>query len=380
MGKKALVLTYHIKKCKRIGGFHKFISFLIDDGFDVDWFTNTVSSAWIWHRNDRENVRNFFELSKGVSFVENNAVVRQFTVPVWMPAKLAKHMNRELYDHYWPSWKSIRRKLQDKYDVILVEGPGAQYATELKKDYPNARLIYRPSDVICTYTNIPDANEIEKKMIEIADITYCVDENQMEFYQRIGVDEAKIKILRNPLISQEQIAEFRGYKPSAKKKPYVIYIGVSGVDLDCIENAANKNRDIPFVVIGPFDRKSHDNITYTGTLTEPLFTPYLQNAAVGINPLVEKFEQINIGYTRKIIRYMRYLLPVVVTRHGNYRNVKGVINAEGYDEFSNKVREAYNMTMDERYELRDGYNELFESFSNETVRHQFDTAVLHGVY
>ena len=380
MNRKALVITYHVKECKRVGGFHQFISFLTDDGFDVDWFTNTVSSAWIWHRNDRENVRNFFRLLKGFSFTEKNVMVRQFTVPIWIPAKVAKYVNDELYNHYWPSWKKIRKKLQNQYDVILVEGPGAQYVLELRRDYPDSKLIYRPSDVLCTYTKISDANEIEKRMIANADVTYCVDENQMQFYRQIGGDKSKLKILRNPLISQKQIEEFQTYHPSCSANPCVIYIGVSGVDLDCIEYAANKNKDIPFVVVGPFSRNSHDNITYTGVLTEPLFTPYLQNAAVGIEPLVDNFDQIKVGYTRKVIRYMRYLLPVVVTRHENYRNVKGFINAVGYDDFSNKVKEAYKMTMKERYGLKDGYNELFKSFSNEEVRHRCDAAVLKGVY
>ena len=62
MKKKALVLTYHVKNCTRLGGFHYFINFLTRAGYYVDWVTLTVSSSWIIKNNDRENPKNFFEI------------------------------------------------------------------------------------------------------------------------------------------------------------------------------------------------------------------------------------------------------------------------------------------------------------------------------
>ena len=379
--KKALVLTYHVKRCMRRGGFHEFISYLKDMSFDIDWVTCTMNSSWIVNRNDRENFRNFYELWKGLEFVEDNSHIRHFAIPVMLPARIAKHINKKLYNQYWPKWKWLRKKLADNYDVILVEGVACQYAEELKKNYPRTQIIYRPSDVLESFSNAKDPKKIEKKMIELADITYCVDENQIQYYLDFAEKKEKLRILRNPITTQADLDYIKTYVPSLEEKKSVIYVGVSNIDLEYIEYAAENNPDAEFLVIGPFENKSHNNIYYLGAMMPERFQNYLQRASVGINPMSEKVKDMTLpGYTKKIVNYMKYLMPIVATYSDNYLDVAGYLIAKDKEEFSELVSKALNYSIEERMALKKGYEKVLSFFLDTNVKEQLRKAIEEKVY
>lgn len=364
--KKALVITYHLKNCKRVGGFHRFIDYFIQLGYDVDWVTSPVSSTWIFHNRDRENAFNFFQLAKGIAYKEKGVNIRHFSVPLWIPARIKMLLGLEQGYHYWPKWSKLRRKLQDNYDVIFFEGVGCQYVDYLKHDYPSARIIYRPSDVLETFCKCSDAIEIEKKAIELADCTLCVDENEKKYYTNRIAGSPKIEILRNPLSDDEDIERLKHFHPCGIENKTVVYLGVSFVDLKCIEYAARNNRDAEFIIIGPNKQQNHDNVTYTGSLNKKEYSEYLKKASVGISPIVmndSDTKDIVYGYTKKIISYMTYLLPVVTTRGSNYLNLPGFYNAETIEEFSDYVSKALDISCAERERFRENYLEAVELFS-----------------
>lgn len=380
--KKALVLTYHVKDCTRVGGFHSFIDFLCQDGYDVDWITIPMSSSWIIRHNDKENAKNFINLLRGIEFENRGSYVRHFSVPVWLPARIAKFFNKKLGNHYWPAWKKIKKRLLNKYDVILVEGSACQYADDIKRDYPNAQIIYRPSDVLSMFSNVPNPEELEKRMILVADITLCVDETSLIYYKKLAGDKSRVEILRNPITTENDIKELQLYKPQIREKLLVTYIGVSYVDFELVEYAARKNTSAMFVMVGPFGMKSHDNIIYTGTLSKLEYEEYLKKSCVGINPLNSKMIQsekgITVGYTRKIINYMKYLMPIVATCSSNYLNVDGFFCVENKEKFSNKIAECLRYSSVDREKLRDGYLYAMRIFSKEESRRKFLSIVHNG--
>lgn len=381
MNKNALIITYHVKNCKRVGGFHSFIHYLEKLSFNIDWFTCPVSLSWIFHNDDRVNIKNFFDLCKGLEFQENNITIRHFSTPVILPAQIAKYVKKDLYNHYWPEWNKIRKQLKKSYDVILVESTGCQYALDLRNAYPNAQIIYRPSDVLESILEITDATELEKKMIETADMTYCVDENQLRYYIKLGADRSKMKILRNPLTRQDDIRFLNEWKPKAQSIKSVVYVGVSGVDLELIEYAAMKNPNAQFIVIGPFRRKSYGNVQYIGSLMEEEFKSYLEWASVGIQPMRDSFKgKIQVGYTKKIIKYMNYLLPIVTTYSDNYLNVKGFMVADNKEEFAKLVEEALTYSLEDREGLREDYHRVLDLFLDKKCETQFKKAILEGIY
>lgn len=370
---KALVLTYHVMNSKRKGGFHDFISFLNQDGYEIDWVTSTMSSTWLFRNDDRENPYNFFKLWKGHKVIENGNVINHFAVPVFIPARIAKKFRMKVADHYWPSWNKLRHRLSCDYDVILVEGVGCQYGKEIRGAYPNAKIIYRPSDVLKSFSNAKTPELLEREMIDASDITFCVDENQRDYYGRIGANVEKLAILRNPLCTTASKSFLETYMPPNITKKTAIYIGTSFVDLNLLEKAAAHFPDVVFVVVGPFSNRSHDNVVYKGALAESEYRPLLERAWVGLSPLTSDtfYKSGNrFGYTRKIIQYMQYLLPIVATYSSNYMNADGFFTADSEDEFLIMLGEALSFSLDRRINLREDYLRIVKEFDEETVRNK----------
>lgn len=375
MEKNALVITYHVKNCQRVGGFHYFIKYLEEFSYNVDWVTCPVSLSWIFHNNDKENFKNFVDLWRGISFKENDVTVFHFSAPLFIPAKLAKLLKMKTGENYWPSWKRLKKKLKPVYDIILIEGVGCQYAADYKKDYPSAQIIYRPSDILETFSNAANASLLERQMIGLSDITACVDENQVKYYVNHGVDHTKLSILRNPMSTQKDIIFLQNWFPAESKQKSVVYIGTSFVDLDLIEYAATQNNEAEFIVIGPFERNSHDNVKYLGSMSKEEYIPYLESSSVGISPVRASNSKIVYGYTRKILTYMCYLLPIVTTCSDNYLNVKGFFVAQNADEFSQLIKTALTYSVQDRIALRDGYTEVMKTFLEDKCKSQFHNII-----
>lgn len=377
--KSALVLTYHVKRCKRVGGFHHFIRFLEDEGYNVDWVTVPVSITWIFGKGDRENAKNFFSLIRGFSFEEKNVTVRCFSIPLLIPAKIAQRLRMKSGDEFWPDWKRIRKRLKEQYDVVLFEGVACQYAKSLSHEYPNAKLIYRPSDILATFSSVSNPEEREKEAIEYADVCACVDEIQIAFYKHIGADEKKMEILRNPLTSIKDMEDVKNYIPKENEKKTAVYMGVSFCDFEMIEYAAKNNPDCDFYVIGPFDRESHDNVIFTGSMNRKEYEEIFSRANVAIAPTVETEYKakngIKYGFTGKIISYMKYLLPIVASCSSNYLGISGFNCVDNKEDFSRKITECLKYTVKERESLREGYMRAMRVFSEEESRIHFSRII-----
>ena len=368
--KKALVITGHVKNSLRLGGFHFFVKYLTGAGYDVDWVTNPVSITWLLRHDDKCNPRNFFDLWRGISWQENNTTIRHFAVPVWIPACVARMLGMKLATHFYPRWEKLRKRLRDSYDAIVLEGVACQWAQDLRRDYPAARIIYRPSDALKLFSAIPNPDEFEVNMIKAADIVGCVDENHVNYYRGLveGLpgEQAKVKLFRNPITTQADIATAETFKP-VEHKPSVVYVGVSFVDFELIDYAAARNKEATFYIIGPSE-KSHDNVVYTGMLTEEEYSKYLLTASVGITPA--KLQAV-YGYTRKIIKYMKYLLPIVATWTDNYLNIPGLFCVDTQEEFAQKISDCLKYSPQDRENLRAGYLRCMRVFSEEESHKTF---------
>ena len=142
-----------------------------------------------------------------------------------------------------------------------------------------------------------------------------------------------------------------------------------------MEYAASKNKNAKFIMIGPSDGESHDNVLYTGTLTADQYLPYLEKACIGINPLsadmIHCEKGMLVGYTRKIVNYMKYLMPIVATCSSNYLNIDGFFCVNTKEEFSEKITECLKYTPEDREKLREGYLKAMSVFSEEESKRHF---------
>lgn len=378
--KRALVISYHLKNSMRIGGFHYFIKFLNAMGYEVDWFTNPVSISWLWKREDRANARNFFQLQKGQKEMKNGSAIYNFGVPLYIPARAAKLLKLKVGTYFWPSWKRVRRRLKDSYDVILVEGNNCQYALDIKRDYPQAKIIFRISDIMGTFSTLKNTIAYEKRMIRVSDIVWCVDEGMMGYYLRNQVPRERLSILRNPFCTAEDIAFMKSFVPQeCRPRKSVVYVGVSFFNFAYIEYAAKKNPDSDFIIIGPFHKKSHGNIYYKGSMVPEEFEKILSTASVAMVQVTQdefKSENgIRYGYTRKVISYMKYLLPIVANCSSNYRGIDGFYCVDTKEEFSSKIHACLRMGVEERIRFREGFEEVMGLFLEDRVQAEFERCI-----
>ena len=175
--------------------------------------------------------------------------------------------------------------------------------------------------------------------------------------------------------TQKDIIFLQNWFPVESKQKSVVYIGTSFVDLDLIEYAATQNNEAEFIVIGPFERNSHDNVKYLGSMSKEEYIPYLESSSVGISPVRASNSKIVYGYTRKILTYMCYLLPIVTTCSDNYLNVKGFFVAQNADEFSQLIKTALTYSVQDRIALRDGYMEVMKTFLEDKCKSQFHNII-----
>ena len=369
MDKNALVMSFHLKNGKRKGGFHFWIDTLLKNGYSVDWVTMPMNLSWIFKNTDRENFRNFFSLLFGINYTKYNHIAKNFAVPFIIPGKFKTFLGLSNDSLNYASWERIHKKLDDHYDIVLVEGVACKYADELKQCYKDSKIIYRPSDIFATFCPVDDADDIECNMIKKSHVTLCVDENQLNYYKELGIEGSKLKILNNPLSNDEDISFLKNYSPVSSNN--VVYVGVSFCDFEYIEYAAKLNHNLSFYVIGPFNMKSHDNIVYTGPLSKNEFESYLLNAKVAIAP-VKLTSNFNLyGYTGKIILYMKYLLPIVATNFSNYLEVKGIYNVKSKEEFSSQISILSQVSIDYRERLRKDYLKVLEKFTYVSAEKKF---------
>ncbi len=369
--KKALVITGHIKNSRRHGGFHDFIEFLEDFGYDIDWCTYSMNLTWIIRNDDQNNAFNFYHLWKGIEFEERGSRVRHWGVAVLLPTRLFRYWNKKTYNNHWADWRRVKKRLMPDYDVILVESSACRYMPQLKREYPGAVAIYRPSDILRALNPAGQPDRWEKQAIWASDITLLVDEIQRDYYRKIGADPGKMQIMRNPMVSRGDLEFLGGYEPLVHEEKTAVYIGVSYLDFGMLEYAAGRNPGIKFIICGPFRRRSHANIRYVGSITGAEFGEYLSMADVGIVPNKLNLKETAVaGYPRKVLTYMKYLLPVVATGCSNYLNVRGYLTAECREEFSDLISAAADYTYEQRVGLREGYMGALEYFSKDRVREQ----------
>ena len=377
--KKALIMTYHVLNSIKRGGFHSFIEFLLEDGYNVDVYTGQMNISWLYHKDDRANVKNFFRLWWGRKTLVGEKKVREFSIPMLIPRRVAKLLGLKTSKEYWPKWKRIAKRLENNYDLILVESVACQYASDIKTRYPNTKIVYRPSDVLTSYSEISNAKELEIEMIRSASVSICVDPMQIEYYKTIVGSSIELSILPNPIVSNDDCFFASRFVPCFHERKTIVYMGVSFFDNEMIEYAAKKLPDMLFYIIGPLGFSSHDNIVYTGRITKQEYELFFESADVAINPIISNSfittNNYKYGYTGKILGYMKYLLPIVATHSDNYFHVDGFFPVASKDSFVEKIVECVSMTPSERMRLRTQYLKVMHYFLRDDVKNKFDRII-----
>ena len=87
--------------------------------------------------------------------------------------------------------------------------------------------------------------------------------------------------------------------------------------------------------------------------------------------MIDKEKGIAVGYTRKIINYMKYLMPVVATCSVNYLDICGFFCVDSKEDFADKISECLKYSVEDREKLRPDYLKVMKVFSENESRKYF---------
>lgn len=355
---KITFITYHNWETKRIGGFHKLAEAAVSKNHDVIFFSFPRPYYIQWKNDERLNKQTLKELSNGKKCdLPNGKSLINCTWPTLsVPGPLRKVLNKSLI--FWlehcsfKSFSKICEKWFEGTDVFIYESCGGLILFDrLKRLYPLAKHIYRPSDPLMI-EGCPETERIlETHVLINSDLNLLVNNAGFDLYSK------KIKnfenltrsvILRNGV----DVSKFRLKYPIPKvlQKPNTaLYVGAIGVEWNLILKAASELPDVNFIIICPvtppvyFLTSSLKNLTFICGI-EPSEVPlYVTNCRLIIVPNPQDlYKKRPWGITAKYYQAMIAGKPIVSFSDTEELTEFGVYVSNDYDTFISQIREALN--------------------------------------
>ena len=361
MALKALFLTYHNWRDNRIGGFHYLAEALAERGDAVSFFSfpRPLFSV-LTSRSERTNARSMARLLWGRSYRVGMGSVVNFTAPTLaMPGRAGKALgswNCVMSRTTVPPLRPLLRRRAPNADVCVVESTTAVcLLDDLKQCYPQASLIYRPSDPLVANQNCPGwLAEAEKRMMAAADKVLLVNEEGLEIYKaQFGarfMEGVRYSILENGV----NLAAFRKSHPRPKEfgaNRVVLYVGAAVPDWSSMLMLARAIPEAKVCVVCPEQPekkwlraiKQCKNLKYVGGVPPSHVPAYVTNCSVFVvayRPNLWRYKPW--GLHTKLQQAIAAKKPVVGINVDPALRRYGIVVAEDQERFAESVRVALN--------------------------------------
>jgi teichuronic acid biosynthesis glycosyltransferase TuaH len=201
-------------------------------------------------------------------------------------------------------------------DVIFIDEPRLGY---LLQAWPNARVVYRPTDVYAQIRNDPSITDAERSVIARANAFIATSEPVAAHLRALGASD--VLVLENGV----DLAHFTtgpDYDVEAElpPQPRAVYAGALDhrFGVDSLVEAASNNPSMNFVVIGPPNKsisqqlEALPNVWLLGAIPYEKLPSYLRRCQLALLPL--SADPSNQGRSpMKIFEYAALGLTVVAT-------------------------------------------------------------------
>ena len=178
---KITFITTHNWDTKRQGGFHKFAEATANAGIETVFFSFPRPYYGLFMKREQLNKSVINMLKKGKHYDFCGHDILNVTFPTlrlpdsagrFLPAGFMNFM----LTHSFHSFKNFCKKFLDGTDVFVFEScEGVAYINKLRKLFPSAKMIYRPSDPM-VYASIPErVKQLEQHMLYTADLNILVN-------------------------------------------------------------------------------------------------------------------------------------------------------------------------------------------------------------
>lgn len=354
---KITFITTHNWDTKRQGGFHKFAEATAAAGIETVFFSFPRPYYGLFMKREQLNKTVIKTLKNGkhYDFYGNN--ILNVTFPTlrlpdsagrFLPAGFMNFM----LTHSFRSFRHFCKKFLSGTDCFVFEScEGVAYIDKLRKLFPAAKMIYRPSDPM-VYVSIPErVKKLEQHILYSADLNILVNNEGLEAYRKSVPDfdsQVKYTILSNGI-------DINSYKKSypvpelLKKENTILYVGAWEVEWHLLFKAAEENPDFNYIVVCPnyppqeIQKKVSDtpNLFYVPGIKPAEVPAWITNCSVVMVPYVTDFYKDRpLGITAKYYQAMAARKPIVAYYDTPKLTEAGAVVTYTYDDFISAVREA----------------------------------------
>ena len=275
---KITFVTYHNWETKRQGGFHKFAEAAALAGHEVVFFSYPRPYYIRFKHNERMNGKVLNILKKGTRYeVGKEATLINCTWPTLsVPGPLRRFILQNLVDSLeeksFTSFKTFCNKFLADTDCFVLESVGLSLYDKLKRHFPTAKFIYRPSDPVMLPTASSEAIELEKHFLLNCDKALIVNKQGVELYRKNIPDfdnKVNYEIISNGVDSKAYKLKYDCPKELMRPNT-ALYMGALPPNMEAVFYAAERLKDVNFIVVCPeplsekdeVKRKTMENITY----------------------------------------------------------------------------------------------------------------------
>ena len=388
MDNKIVFLTFHNWESKRQGGFHKFAEGFANKGWEVFFFSVPRPYYSYFMNDERLNKSVLKKLSKGVQYNLGKGVLHNLTLPTLaLPGGLRKFFSNKINKYLQKSSlqntnKFLKNKFKGVSHFVFESNEALLYYKDIKNLFPEAKIIYRPSDPVCANKNASKyIIETEKDILFNADAVFLVNDENFDtvtgFYKEYK-NAKNCTILNNGVDLDAYTKTYD--KPSIlDQENTVLYVGARDIDWDMIVEAAKLDKKLNFVIVCPeipnqnfidYTKFKNTNLFYIDGI-KPIDVPkYITNANVVIIPNPkDRYKTKNWGITAKYLQAMAAKKPIVAYHDGEYLKdyeIEPVYNTTDFLLKINKVLKTPIVNYNYNLALRD-WTVLKEKFYNSII-------------
>jgi len=369
---KITFITTHNWDTKRQGGFHKFAEAAAEAGLETVFFSFPRPYYGLFMKREQLNRDVIKLLKKGKCYDFYGHEVLNVTFPTLrLPDSLgrflpARFMNFML-THSFGSFRHFCKKFLSDTDCFVFEScEGVAFIDKLKKLFPSAKMIYRPSDPM-VYASIPErVKKLEQHMLYEADLNLIVNEEGLQAYKK-SIPDFENKVIYSILSNGIDINSYtKSYsKPELLNLPNtILYVGAWEVEWPLLFRAAQETPDFNYIVVCPnyppteIQKKAEatSNLFYVPGIKPSEVPAWITNCSVVMVPYVTDFYKDRpLGITAKYYQAMAAHKPIVAYCDTPKLKDAGVTVTYSYEDFIEAVRQAvkygsknYTFNLDDR--------------------------------
>ena len=354
---KITFITTHNWDTKRQGGFHKFAEATAMAEIETVFFSFPRPYYGFFMNREQLNKNVINTLKKGYNYDFCGHDILNVTFPTLrLPDSAGKFLPSGLMNflltHSFHSFKTFSKKFLSGTDCFVFEScEGVAYIDTLKKLFPEAKMIYRPSDPM-VYATIPErVKEMERNILYKADLSLIVNNEGVEAYRKFIPDfDSKVnyKVLSNGIDIDSYTKSYTTPEILLKQNT-ILYVGAWEVEWPLLFKAASVTPDFNYIVVCPNypsseikeKVKNTPNLFYIPGIKPTEVPAWITNCSVVMVPYVTDFYKDRpLGITAKYYQAMAAHKPIVAYCDTPKLTDAGVDVTFKYDDFIKSVQKA----------------------------------------